>query len=339
MDFFWSAPVVARTITAITFVESVLVHGQLLKYFRVLFLPRLLFKIWPEVWRLFTPFFLTGGGIGFVFDLYFMYTYASKLETGSPRFTAPGDFFTYVVFVASVIMTPRNICPPSHILAEAVPGNEEDHPCIAYGAFFFDPYRAIYFAQVVLVPYITLYHYVPEIPFYFLFHITFPNVAQQLLTTPKGTAGFILNSVTFTSALILAFVFTYSQDNRGTRTTFIIIQIPTELLPWAMLTLTLVTAGWPAALSEGMGLVAAHLYDFLTRIYPTFGGGRNWITTPRFVRRYFAVYLREGEHRSYGRAFRPSANQAEEPQQPSGWTSSFQNTWGSRGSGRRLGGS
>ncbi len=37
-----------------------------------------------------------------------------------------------------------HICPPSHILAEAVPGTEEDHPCIAYGTYFFDPYRAMY---------------------------------------------------------------------------------------------------------------------------------------------------------------------------------------------------
>ena len=30
-------------------------------------------------------------------------------------------------------ITPRIICPPSHLLAEAVPGNEGDHPCISRG--------------------------------------------------------------------------------------------------------------------------------------------------------------------------------------------------------------
>jgi hypothetical protein len=64
-------------------------------------------------------FLLTGGGISFVIDLYFskyisntvpvlltpiVWTYSNGLELNSPRFTQPGDFFTYVVFVASVIL-------------------------------------------------------------------------------------------------------------------------------------------------------------------------------------------------------------------------------------------
>lgn len=104
-----------------------------------------------------------------------VYTYSSALETGSPRFSLPGDFFTYVFFVGAVIMvscglicpisTDRawrslmsyfrhhpnfflsplyffsspitsHICPPSLILAEAVPGREEDHPCISYSTSF-----------------------------------------------------------------------------------------------------------------------------------------------------------------------------------------------------------
>lgn len=34
------------------------------------------------------------------------------------------SFFCYI--------EPRNICPPSHTLAEAVPGNEEEYPYISY---------------------------------------------------------------------------------------------------------------------------------------------------------------------------------------------------------------
>ncbi|KAH3534506.1 hypothetical protein KXV64_000807 [Aspergillus fumigatus] len=185
-----------------------------------------------------------------------VYTYGSALETGSPRFSSPGDFFTYVLFVAFVIMI---------------------------------------------------------------------------------TAGYFLSGVIFTSALILAFVYTFAQDNRGKRATFFIIQIPIEYLPWAMLVLTLVMAGWPAALSEGMGIIAAHLYDFLTRLYPTFGGGRNYLTTPAFVRRFFAAYAPRGEYRAYGTAYRPAGQNP--PPSSSGWASSFQSSWGGRGPGRRLGGS
>ena len=63
------------------------------------------------------------------------------LETGSPRFSSPGAFFTYVLFVCTVIVVSyrflfffllssletSHICPPSVNLAEAVPGSEEDH--------------------------------------------------------------------------------------------------------------------------------------------------------------------------------------------------------------------
>jgi hypothetical protein len=102
-----------------------------------------------------------------------VYTYSSRLEVGSPRFSTPGSFFIYVLFVALIIMVSpdyldfpdriylphkftllslswcfigphsifhtlqtSHICPPSPILAEAVPGNEEDYPCIAYGTYF-----------------------------------------------------------------------------------------------------------------------------------------------------------------------------------------------------------
>ena len=33
-----------------------------------------------------------------------VWTYSSALETQSPRFSQPGDYFTYLLFVASVIL-------------------------------------------------------------------------------------------------------------------------------------------------------------------------------------------------------------------------------------------
>lgn len=227
----------------------------MLSAMRVLFLPELLVKLPPEVWRPFTSFLLTGPRLDFLFDLYFMFTYSSSLETGSSRFSSPGDFFTYLFFVATIILL---------------------------------------------------------------------------------TAGFLLNSVIFTHALILAFIYTFAQDNRGRKANFFVIQIPIEFLPWATLGFTLVRSGWPAALSDSMGVVAAHLYDFLTRIYPTFGGGRNYITTPAFVRRLFAGE-RRGEYRAYGTAYRPASQAQITPSSGSSWSSAFQNPWSSRGPGRRLG--
>ncbi|RMZ78599.1 hypothetical protein DV738_g3759, partial [Chaetothyriales sp. CBS 135597] len=285
MDQFWAAPPVSRTIVAAMFVESALVYSGVADFYWVPFAPSLIFKLWvPQVWRLVTPFFLTGGGIGFVIDLYFspsppaatttyllalgkvltpssVWLYGTGLERNSPRFSQPGDFFTFVIFCAVVI---------------------------------------------------TL------------------------------IAGFLLHAMIFTSSLLLAFIYIFAQDNRGTKAHFIILQIPVELLPWAMLTLTFVMAGPGAAMEQGSGLVAGHLYDFLTRIYPTFQGGRNWIQTPTVVKRLFGADTRTATNKAYGTVFRPAT--AAPPNtgtqsQSRGWTSGFTpSSWSGRGQGRRLGG-
>ncbi|KAK2765913.1 hypothetical protein FQN54_007428 [Arachnomyces sp. PD_36] len=256
MDAFWAAPPVTRTLTLATGVLSALVHGKLLPgYWVIFYLPRI-FKLPPELWRIPSSFLLTGGGFSLIMDLYFMYTYGSKLETQSARFSAPGDFFTYLIFVATTIML---------------------------------------------------------------------------------TAGY-LGGMVFTSALILALVYTFAQENRGRKVTFFVVQIPVEFLPFAMLGMTLVMGSWEGALLESMGIVAAHLYDFLTRIYPAFGGGRNYITTPGFVRRWFARGQPRQTTRPHGTAFRANQPTTQGGESSRGWSSGFGNSWGGRGAGRRLGG-
>lgn len=53
------------------FVESVLVHSGLVNAMRVIYYTPWIFKFPPELWRLLSSFVLTGGGLSFVFDLYF----------------------------------------------------------------------------------------------------------------------------------------------------------------------------------------------------------------------------------------------------------------------------
>jgi Derlin-2/3 len=144
------------------------------------------------------------------------------------------------------------------------------------------------------------------------------------------------------TALIMAFAHTYAQDNRGKKVKFFIIEIPVLWLPWAMLTMTLVSQGWGSVKTEFTGILASHLYDFLTRIYPTFGGGRNYIFTPDFVRRYIFRHTPDAARRTYGRAYRPSRPAEAQPDTSDSstrsWTSSQDlGSWGTRGSGRRLG--
>lgn len=151
------------------------------------------------------------------------------------------------------------------------------------------------------------------------------------------TAGIILKDGIMMSALMLAFIYTFAQDNPGKKAHFIIVQIPVEYLPWAMLTLTFIMGGPLAALQQGTGVIAAHLYDFLTRLYPQFQGGHNWIQTPTAVKRAFGADRSAFTHKAHGSSFRPGQNV---PQQQSGsWTRGFSSSsWSGRGQGRRLGG-
>ncbi|KZF22670.1 hypothetical protein L228DRAFT_247029 [Xylona heveae TC161] len=144
--------------------------------------------------------------------------------------------------------------------------------------------------------------------------------------------GGVLGGMIFTSALVMALVYTHAQENRGRKATLFVITIPIEWLPYAILLLTFIMGGSQAAIEQSTGIFAAHLYDFLTRIWPAFGGGRNYIQTPNFVRRWFE---RPGpQSRPYGTAWNPRTTQ----QSSRGSSSGISNLWGTRGQGRRLGG-
>ncbi|KAI9837565.1 MAG: hypothetical protein M1819_007216 [Sarea resinae] len=251
MDAYWAAPPITRTLTAATVLTSVLVHTRLLNWTYVMFYLPYLFKLPPQLWRCVTSFLVTGGGLGILFDSYFLYTYGSSLETQSSRFSNPADYVTYLVFIWFFILT---------------------------------------------------------------------------------SAGFVLGGFFFVSALTLALAYTHSQENRNQKVGFFFFTIPAPWLPYAMLGMTLVMAGPEAALHQGTGLLAAHLYDFLTRLYPTFGDGENFIRAPQFVERWFN---HPGPRaRPYGTAFTPRT----EPSRGSSSGFSGLGSWGGRGAGRRLGG-
>lgn len=256
MDVFWAAPPVTRTLTALTLVQSALMYGGLLGFYWAPFLPSLIFSWRPQIYRLVTPFLLTGPKLGFFFDLYIMYHYGSAAE----KSMAPGEFLIYLLFVAFSIML---------------------------------------------------------------------------------TAGGYLGAAILLSPLTMAFVYTFSQTNRGTKTRFWFIDIPVVFLPYAMLLVTMVSNGWDAALVESTGILAAHTYDFLTRIYPTFGGGRNFITVPGFLERYFTEHDPNSGYRGYGtasRAPRPAGQPSSASASGSTWGSwTSSSSWNGRGAGRRLG--
>ena len=97
---------IRRTITAITVALSVPVHMELISAYYVAWITQYVFtwRMLPQVWRFVTPFFITGPKFGLLMDPYFLWTYSSQLELEASRFSQPGDFFTYIIFVCSVIL-------------------------------------------------------------------------------------------------------------------------------------------------------------------------------------------------------------------------------------------
>ena len=98
---------------------SVTVYSGFIDPYYVVYLNYKIFswKGLPQIWRLVTPFLLTGPKFGLLMDPYFLYTYGSQLETEASRFTQPGDFFVYLVFVALVILVSLRQHSPNKLSA------------------------------------------------------------------------------------------------------------------------------------------------------------------------------------------------------------------------------
>lgn len=102
------------TLVAAVLTTSVLVHTGIVSPYPVLFVPEKLLQLppkIPELWRLITPFLITGPKFGILMDTYFLYTYCSGLETGSPRFSEAGSFFVYLMFIMGVILVSQCFPP------------------------------------------------------------------------------------------------------------------------------------------------------------------------------------------------------------------------------------
>jgi Derlin-2/3 len=160
------------------------------------------------------------------------------------------------------------------------------------------------------------------------------GIVDYLLIVAKALVGGILNQYTFLPALSLAYAYTYAQDNPGRQVSFFVITFDSKFLPFAMLFMTLVMDGPDTAYGQVCGLLAAHLYDFLTRIWPAFGGGKNYITTPEFVQRWFAPTPGSVQNRGFGHAVQGGGRSTGTDATSGRSTGS---AWGGMGPGRRLG--
>ena len=154
-DMFWAAPPIARyvqflraalpaisdadssTLTAAIVLLSV--PGHLIgipDLYWLVFTPYNIFTLrqLPQIWRIATNFLISGPKLGMILDPYFVFTYASQLETSASRFSNPGDFFVYLVFVCTIIVvsgkqTPSSPFPlrPRNLVLSARPGSHVCH--------------------------------------------------------------------------------------------------------------------------------------------------------------------------------------------------------------------
>lgn len=156
--------------------------------------------------------------------------------------------------------------------------------------------------------------------------------------------GFWLGGYMLLSALTLALAYTYAQDNPNRQVSYFIVTFSVKWLPYVMLAMTLVMAGPGEAMIQATGLVAAHSYNFLTKIWPEYGGGRRYIYTPQIVRNWFTQVGVTSARRGAGTAYNVGgAGSQNVPQRQTGssggWASGTSASgWSGRGQGRRLGG-
>lgn len=137
----------------------------------------------------------------------------------------------------------------------------------------------------------------------------------------------------YLSGLIIAMVYTVTQDQRGQKANFYFINIPAQLLPVCMILVNfLMPGGVGQILQQLEGLIAAHLFDFLNRILPEFGGFPNVLATPN----WFHGLLQSPRvvSKGYGTAMHPSQSSGSSSGASRG---PLPDSWRTRGPGRRLG--
>ncbi|KAG6011245.1 hypothetical protein E4U54_008181 [Claviceps lovelessii] len=170
-----------------------------------------------------------------------------------------------------------------------------------------------------------------------IWYLTF--VCGTILVTNYLTGfGFM----TFLPALILSMAYTVTQEQSGSNVNYMFITIPAPMMPYAMLAINLLFPGGAMNLLLQLhGLFAGHLFDFLTKTWPNYGGGRNLIPTPPVLSRLvqsaesmmqggFGVRVpRSGGQRLGGGTPGTSANTTSGGPLP--------DSWRTRGPGQRLG--
>jgi len=169
----------------------------------------------------------------------------------------------------------------------------------------------------------------------FIVFLVFCGVAILTLNT------FVFSGMTFNRPLMLALAYYWTAfEPAASRVNFFIATFPVKFLPFVMLLMTFVQGGLAPTLVEATGLVAAHLYLFLTDIWPRLGGGVNPIFTPEWLNNWMSDRPEPVRAPPPRRASVPAVAVGGDETRATG--SMFggrggQDAWSHRGQGHRLG--
>ncbi|XP_003384135.1 PREDICTED: derlin-2-like [Amphimedon queenslandica] len=102
-DEFFQIPIVTRVYTSACILTTIAVQLNVVSPLLLLYHPQLVFK--GEVWRLFTCFLFFGFvGIGFFFNMIFLYRFCRKLEEGSFA-GKTADFLVMLIFGSTLLLS------------------------------------------------------------------------------------------------------------------------------------------------------------------------------------------------------------------------------------------
>lgn len=137
--------------------------------------------------------------------------------------------------------------------------------------------------------------------------------------------------------ILLAMAYTVTQTQRGMTASFYFVKIPAQLTPYAMILINLLfPGGVPGMILQIEGLVAAHLWEFLTVIWPRYGGTGNSLlpTPPPLVK---LVNVLSGVSSRVGAAAQAQTAGSSTGASTGADSGPLPDSWKTRGRGQRLG--
>ncbi|EGC39082.1 hypothetical protein DICPUDRAFT_148205 [Dictyostelium purpureum] len=107
------------------------------------------------------------------------------------------------------------------------------------------------------------------------------------VTIPNIIFGLIFNYMILGTMTTMSLIYMYSRYNANSQSSFFgFFSFKTVYLPWIFMLMSFLTSG-ALPVQDFLGVVSAHIYYYLTDVYPRAHGKPSLIKTPRFISNLF----------------------------------------------------